>query len=68
MKNIYDVLRQKDAELQQLQRDVEVLRIAARLLAEDGDADAADGRSSISTAVAESRSRSVTPPATPAFP
>ena len=60
MKNIYDVLRQKDAEIQQLQRDVDVLRIAARLLAEDGDADVADGRSSISTAVAESRSRSVT--------
>ena len=60
MKNIYEVLRQKDAEIQQLQRDVMVLRIAARLLAEDGDADVADGRSSISTPLAESRSRSVT--------
>jgi len=37
MKNIFDVLRQKEAELQQIQREIEALRVAARLLAEDGD-------------------------------
>jgi hypothetical protein len=37
MKNIFDVLRQKEAELQQLQKEIEALRVAARLLAEDGD-------------------------------
>jgi len=38
MKNIYDVMRQKEAEIQQLQRDIEALRVAARLLAEDSEA------------------------------
>jgi hypothetical protein len=37
MKNIYEVLRQKEAELQQLQKEIEALRVAARLLAEEGD-------------------------------
>jgi hypothetical protein len=37
MKNIIDVLRQKEAELQQLQNEVEVLRVAASLLSEQGD-------------------------------
>ena len=28
MKNLYDVLRQKEAEIQQLQKDIEALRVA----------------------------------------
>jgi hypothetical protein len=32
MKNIDEVLKQKEAALQRIQRDVEALRIAARLL------------------------------------
>ena len=39
MKNIYEVLRQKENEIQQLQKDIEALRVAARLLADDGDAE-----------------------------
>ncbi len=39
MKNIYEVLRQKELEVQQLQKDIEALRIAARLLADDTDAE-----------------------------
>ncbi len=35
MKNIYDVMRQKEAEIQQLQKEIEALRVAARLLADD---------------------------------
>ena len=45
MKNIYDVLRQKELELQQLQKDIEALRVAARLLADDNDAESASARS-----------------------
>jgi hypothetical protein len=45
MKNIYEVLRQKELELQQLQKDIEALRVAARLLADDGDAETASSRS-----------------------
>jgi hypothetical protein len=39
MKDIYEVLRQKEAELQKLHKEIEALRVAARLLAEDGDGD-----------------------------
>jgi hypothetical protein len=39
MKNIYEVLRQKESELQQLQKDIEALRVAARLLADESEAD-----------------------------
>lgn len=35
MKDIHEVLRQKEAQLEQLQKEVDALRIAARLLAED---------------------------------
>jgi hypothetical protein len=38
MKNIFDVLKQKEAELQQIQKEVEALRTAARLLNEEGEA------------------------------
>ena len=35
MKNVYEVLRQKELELAQLEKEVEALRIAAPLLSED---------------------------------
>jgi hypothetical protein len=35
MKNIYEVLRQKELELQQLQKDIEALRVAVQLLSDD---------------------------------
>jgi hypothetical protein len=38
MKNINDVLKQKEAELQQVQREVEALRLAIRLLSDEGEA------------------------------
>lgn len=44
MKNIYEVLRQKELELQQLQRDIEALRLAARLLADDSAAETSGAR------------------------
>ena len=37
MKDITELLRKKETELQQLQRDVEALRIASRLLQEEAD-------------------------------
>ena len=35
MKNVYEVLRQKELELARLEKEVEALRIAAPLLSED---------------------------------
>ncbi len=46
MKNIYEVLRQKELEVQQLQREIEALRVAARLLADDNETEAATARPS----------------------
>ena len=38
MKNIYELLRQKELEISGLQKQVEALRVAAPLLSEDNDA------------------------------
>lgn len=35
MRNIYDVIRQKESEIQAIQKDLETLRAAARLLSDD---------------------------------
>jgi hypothetical protein len=35
MKNIYDVIKQKEAQLLQLQKEIEALQIAARLLSDE---------------------------------
>ena len=39
MKNVYDVLRQKELEVSRLEKEVEALRVAAPLLSEDEEAD-----------------------------
>ena len=45
MRNLYEVLRQKELEIQQLQKEIEALRVAARLLADDNDAETSASRS-----------------------
>jgi hypothetical protein len=40
MKNVYEVLRQKELELARLEKEVEALRVAAPLLSDDKDANA----------------------------
>ncbi|MFI5111231.1 MAG: hypothetical protein ACHP9S_00280 [Terriglobales bacterium] len=50
MKNIYEVLRQKENEIQQLQKDIEALRVAARLLADDNELDTVRSVTSTGTA------------------
>jgi hypothetical protein len=37
MKNVYEVLRQKELELSRLEKEVEALRVAAPLLSDDKD-------------------------------
>jgi len=39
MKNVYEVLRQKELEQSRLENEVEALRVVAPLLSEDGDAE-----------------------------
>ncbi len=50
MKNIHDVLRQKELEIQQIQREIEALRLAARLLADDAETEAPAVRPSVASA------------------
>ena len=38
MKNVYEVLREKELEVSRLEAEVEALRIAAPLLSEEGEA------------------------------
>jgi len=47
MKNVYEVLRQKELELARLEKEVEALRVAAPLLSDDKDI------ASLETAVAK---------------
>ena len=35
MRNIFDVIRQKESQVQDIQKELEALRLAARLLADD---------------------------------
>lgn len=62
MKNIYDVIRQKEQEVTELQRQIEALRTAARLLADEHDS------TSESFSPRSSNSASVMPGRTSAAP
>lgn len=48
MKDIYEVLRQKELQLSRLEKEVEALRVAAPLLSEDDEADS-DGKPSLAS-------------------
>jgi len=37
MKNLHDVLKQKESDIQRLQAEIEVLQLAAQLLADETD-------------------------------
>ena len=50
MKNISDVLKQKEAELERIQREIEVLRAAQRLLSDEADGDAVRATATANTA------------------
>jgi hypothetical protein len=49
MKNIQDVIRSKEQQLQQIQKELEALKLAAKLLTEDGDAAAPAARPAAAT-------------------
>jgi len=42
MKNVYEVLRQKEMELARLEKEVEALRLVAPLLSEENNKEASD--------------------------
>jgi hypothetical protein len=51
MKNVYEVLRQKELELARLEKEVEALRVAAPLLSDDkeGVAEAVNSKPTLTT-------------------
>ena len=61
MKDINEVLRKKEVDLQQLQREVEALRVAARILSEEPEAGGSYARPA--TAVSYATPARPTPPA-----
>lgn len=55
MKDINELIRRKEAELQQIQKDMELLRVAARLLSEESEAGAYTSRATTSSVYASPR-------------
>jgi hypothetical protein len=55
MKNIYEVLRQKELQVSHLEKEVEALRLVAPLLSEDKQDQAATAERSRSAAVPKQR-------------
>jgi len=47
MKNVYEVLRQKELELAKLEKEVEALRVAAPLLSDEAVAEISNGKAAI---------------------
>lgn len=67
MKNIHDVLRQKELESQQIQREIEALRLVMRLLADDGEAQASGIGPSLASSVGPRPAAVVAKPADSGF-
>ena len=69
MKNVYEVLRQKELELTRLEKEVEALRIAAPLLSEEKEAAAEPAaKSPVATAPAAQQPIRIPQPAVSAAP
>lgn len=70
MKNVYEVLRQKEMELTRLEKEVEALRVVAPLLSEEKESLSDMGKSALPQAVngpqATARVTIPTPPSIPA--
>jgi hypothetical protein len=68
MKNVYEVLRQKEMELTRLEKEVEALRLVAPLLSEEKENLAEMAKPALPTAVNGPQTARMTVPAAPAIP
>lgn len=72
MKNVYEVLRQKELELARLEKEVEALRVAAPLLSDDKEmlAEGTTNKPTLASATPQQPIRMTPPPAvtTPPVP
>jgi hypothetical protein len=62
MKNVYEVLRQKELELARLEKEVEALRVAAPLLSDEKDSTTETPRPTLTATPAQQPMR-IPPPA-----
>jgi len=69
MKNVYEVLRQKEMELTRLEKEVEALRLVAPLLSEEKESISEMGKPALATAVNGPQSTARIPvPTNPSIP
>jgi len=70
MKNVYEVLRQKELELARLEKEVEALRVAAPLLSDDKESvvEAAASKPTLTSAVPVQQPIRIPQPAVAAAP
>lgn len=68
MKNVYEVLRQKEMELTRLEKEVEALRLVAPLLSEEKESGAEVSKPTLAAAVNASPAPRIAVPAAAAMP
>ncbi|MGC2447782.1 MAG: hypothetical protein WA477_09060 [Candidatus Sulfotelmatobacter sp.] len=68
MKNVYEVLRQKEMELTRLEKEVEALRLVAPLLSEEKEGVAEISKPALATAVNGPQATRMAVPSAPAIP
>ena len=68
MKNVYEVLRQKEMELTRLEKEVEALRLVAPLLSEEKEAMAESMKPALATAVNGPQPTRIAASTTPSIP
>jgi hypothetical protein len=68
MKNVYEVLRQKELELSRLEKEVEALRVAAPLLSEDKEAAGNENKPTLTSSAATQQPIRIPQPAVSAAP
>jgi hypothetical protein len=64
MKDIYSLIRQKEADLERIQHELEALRLSAKLLEDDSRPSAAASPNSVTSAYTPTKPQT-TPAATP---
>lgn len=68
MKNVYEVLRQKELELARLEKEVEALRVAAPLLSEDKEVTVESSKPTLTAAPPSQQPIRIPQPAVQAAP
>lgn len=68
MKNVYEVLRQKEMELTRLEKEVEALRLVAPLLSEEKESGVEMAKPALAAAVNGPQPARIPVPTTPTIP